>query len=206
MNALKKTWIWLCRFRNRKGYGVHSPFAYNLIRNVINEKGEYYAYADLKPLRKNARSLSPLKVDKLLFRLANFFQPSTAIQVGTGGALSLKYVQAGCKRTHCMAMPDTRSLVSHWKEQAALQKSEPLGLLYICETDDFQEIFESALPFVDEHTLIIVDNPYAGKARRQWWHELENDSRVGLTFDLYELGIVLFDFTYYKQHYRVNFM
>ena len=29
--TLKRPFIWLSRFRHRCGYGVHSPFAFNLI-------------------------------------------------------------------------------------------------------------------------------------------------------------------------------
>ena len=29
------------------GFGVHSPWAYDLIENVINERLPYYAYEDL---------------------------------------------------------------------------------------------------------------------------------------------------------------
>ena len=41
---LKRPLIWLSRFRYRCGYGVHSPFAFSLITDVIYEKMPYYAY------------------------------------------------------------------------------------------------------------------------------------------------------------------
>ena len=33
--SVKKGWVWLKRFRHRKGYGVHSPFAYDFITRII---------------------------------------------------------------------------------------------------------------------------------------------------------------------------
>ena len=45
---LKRPLIWLSRFRYRCGYGVHSPFAFSLITDVIYEKMPYYAYDLLK--------------------------------------------------------------------------------------------------------------------------------------------------------------
>lgn len=202
MNALKKTWIWLCRFRKRKGYGVHSPFAYSFIRTIINEKGDYYGYSDLKPLRKNVRSLAPLKVDKLLFRMANFFQPAVAIKMGAGGVLSLKYIQAGCKRAKCVELSETAA----WDRIEELQGNASSVMLYIGETERFREIFEAALPFLSPQSVVVVDFPYESDEKLTWWYSLENDERVGLTFDLYELGIVLFDDAYSKQHYKVNFI
>ena len=35
--TLKRPFIWLSRFRHRCGYGVHSPFAFSLITQVIYE-------------------------------------------------------------------------------------------------------------------------------------------------------------------------
>ena len=37
------------RWLTGRGFGVHSPWAYDLIENVINERHPYYAYEDLYP-------------------------------------------------------------------------------------------------------------------------------------------------------------
>lgn len=50
---LKRPLIWLSRFRYRCGYGVHSPFAFSLITDVIYEKMPYYAYDLLKAEQKS---------------------------------------------------------------------------------------------------------------------------------------------------------
>lgn len=56
----------------RKGFGVHSPFAFSLITRTIAERGEYYVYPELRYLTgKNFRRFS------LLFRLICRFKPSS---------------------------------------------------------------------------------------------------------------------------------
>lgn len=52
---LKRPFIWLARFRHRCGYGVHSPFAFDLITNVIYERTPYYAYSSLEAEQKKCR-------------------------------------------------------------------------------------------------------------------------------------------------------
>jgi adenylosuccinate synthase len=43
------------------------------------------------------------------------------------------------------------------------------------------------------------------KEMKELWKRLQEDERVGITFDLYDLGLLFFDKTKIKQHYIVNF-
>lgn len=82
----------------RKGYGVHSPFVFDLITNVLEERYGYYAYTELKAARlmlqdaakmKDAskyQRLSPRECE-WLFRLANRFKPCRIIMAGSGAGL-----------------------------------------------------------------------------------------------------------------------
>lgn len=40
------------RLRHRRGFGVHSPFAFNLITKVIEENFMYYSYAEIEQIRR----------------------------------------------------------------------------------------------------------------------------------------------------------
>ena len=87
--ALKRPFIWLYRFRHRCGYGVHSPFAFNLITHVIYETTPYYKYRELAaeqkklaPQKDRMWSYESVKVKRLLFRLVNYAQPATIVDAG----------------------------------------------------------------------------------------------------------------------------
>ena len=81
---LHRIYIRTLRFRHRNGYGVHSPFAYNLIKGVIYESHMYYAYPELARMRGSyAGRLSVSgRMDRLMFRLANYVRPEKAAIVG----------------------------------------------------------------------------------------------------------------------------
>ena len=75
MQKVTNPLIWLARFRHRKGYGVHSPFAFRFITDVIYESHPYYGYALLDrglPLSMRLRVRRGLH---LLLRIANHLQP-----------------------------------------------------------------------------------------------------------------------------------
>ena len=51
-SPLRRFSQWLSRWRHRRGYGVHSPWAFSWITQVIYNDMAYYAYADLQRRRR----------------------------------------------------------------------------------------------------------------------------------------------------------
>ena len=86
------------KIRHRKGYGVHSPFAYGLITKVIEEKSGYYAYKQIEDLHRTLHDRQNFNKRKcrLLFRLANRFKPRCIIECGSEDGYSTLYLQKGC--------------------------------------------------------------------------------------------------------------
>ena len=84
-NYLKQRIKHAIRFRHKRGYGVHSPFVYDLITRVIREKGEYY---DCHRVEDEAHCPEKdRKLYRLLFRLTDYF---------------------GYRRVACVGLRDTR--------------------------------------------------------------------------------------------------
>lgn len=113
-NALRKTVLLYRRILRHKGYGVHSPFVYNLITKVIEERCPYYHFSDIELLRKQLR-LHPLagfatgkairpKQGALLFRLANYFRPRNILQIGASAGLSTLYLTSYAQGLRCVTL------------------------------------------------------------------------------------------------------
>lgn len=65
--------VWYQRLRHAKGFGIHSPFAYRFITEVLNQRLPYYRYSEID-LMATGR-LRPRDL-RLVFRLATFFRTS----------------------------------------------------------------------------------------------------------------------------------
>ena len=52
---------------------------------------------------------------------------------------------------------------------------------------------------------MVVGDIYASKEREAWWKQLTQDERVRISFDLYDVGLLLFENKRFKQNYIVNF-
>ncbi|QGY47059.1 hypothetical protein GM418_26370 [Maribellus comscasis] len=57
---------------NKKGFGIHSPFVYDLITNVLFVSAGFYVFDEIEKMNKSTWEKNQIK---LLFRLLNYFQP-----------------------------------------------------------------------------------------------------------------------------------
>lgn len=209
IRSIKQPFIWLRRFRHRRGYGVHSPFAFDVVTNVIYEKTAYYAYAQIEKEEREAarhagRSAATAlctKKNRLVFRLVNRFQPSLILDIGAASATT-RYLQAGNKKARCITITDTPTYETF--------KAEPVDFIYIRPYNDIalvKRVWERAMleGMIGTRTVCVLDGIHYTASMKTFWQECINDARVGISFDLYDLGILLFDKSKIKQHYIVNF-
>lgn len=133
---LKKRMHRLKAYR-RKGFGIHSPYTFYLITNVIEAKLHYYAFAKLKNQRKAAIKLikatiketeidsaaktilqqeikilnSGESIDRLIFRLLNFSKANYPMYVGSDMGYTSAY----------MAKVDSRNKIKKVKACSQLE-------------------------------------------------------------------------------------
>ena len=193
---LKRPFIWLKRFPYRCGYGVHSPFAFNLITQVIYEKMPYYNYEALRqevltklPHHAKGWNDSSIKINRLLFRLVNRFQPSTIVDLGPESSSALYMKSANKKATlysidrPVSDLPQVDFLYIHMRNNPQ----------FLC--DDFDSLVRKMSP----NGICVVKGIHNSKAMNLCWQSFVKNEYVGITFDLYDVGLLFFDKTKIKQ-------
>lgn len=167
--------VWLRRIRHRCGYGVHSPFAFRFLTDVVYERTPYYAYSTLDKALPLAYSMRRRKGLHLIFRLANWLQPAVAV-LPQEAHHTRRYLLAGCRRTLVLA-----DAPAHGADLIVLREPD-----------------EQAAQMVRAGGVLILDNL---QQHREWFRRLP----ATVTFDLYDLGVAIYEERLTKQHYIINF-
>ncbi len=190
-------WIWLRRFRHRCGYGVHSPFAFGFITDVVYERSAYYAYRELDrrlPAPVRWLRLRPHKCLRFLFRLANYVHPGTLLTWHASPEV-VAFMQAGCTSARPLPLDD---------DELPLPAERPV-LLYLGDGPDRREVWERVRAQFGPGCALVMTGIRCDREARALWRALGDDPGVGARFDLYDYGVAFFDPVRNRQHYLVNF-
>lgn len=100
MIKFKRYYTAFQRYNRSKGFGIHSPFAFNFVLKVLRERCPFYAYDDihascwqasqLASSKKERRGLVSFKYAKMIFRITSHFNPSKILQIGTSHGIVSK--------------------------------------------------------------------------------------------------------------------
>ena len=159
---IRNPFIWLRRFRHRCGYGIHSPFAFSLVTQVLYCPGRYYADDRLYPMKDRMLHPRLTAVRRLMFRLANHWQPT----VISAPAEFHPYLHEGCRKAQ----------------------------LQVCQGPMLT--FEGNRG----NMVVLIDLQH----NHETWQKLKNEPQTTVTFDLYDLGLAIFNPKLQRQHYIIN--
>ncbi len=197
MESLQRIFVWLSRWNKCRGFGVQSPWAYQMIRYVINEHWPYYAYEEFEQ-HVPAFPDRIAKMGRLYFRLANFRQPSAVLCFPACGDYEL-FFQRGCNK--CIVETVDGEMNSQRSSLPVLN----VELLRISPAEGYQKVLMKAVEKADENTIVVVEDIHKNKSVLDFWKHVVEDERVVITFDLYYCGIIFFQKRRYKENYIVNF-
>lgn len=178
MRLIRNPIVWLLRVRHRKGYGVHSPFAFEFVTDVLYNGGRYYAYDEIDAAlcwwqRGRERSLR-----HLLFRMANYRRPHTLWCSGLDAA-AMTAVQCGSREA---------------MERSGAGPGAVDMIVTGCEDEDVTAL-------LGEGSMVVL---WRLHGQRKLWRRLQEDDRVTVMFDLYDVGVAFARKELNRQHYIIN--
>lgn len=213
----------LYKAQHHKGHGIHSPFAYSFIRDVIEEKIPYYGYADIYYLLSEEFPdwVCDTKTQKLLFKTVNYFKVQNLLILGAGNGVNTFYLTAPSSKIKCMGVETdvsnnnlARDLYSKWKRDIE-QSTDPFPTLsyapdciYVNLNNykvDPETLIIYILSLVSSHSLVIIEGIRTNYRTQMLWKRFIGHDDIRVSMDLFEIGILFFDKKFFKQNYRLSF-
>ena len=182
--------VWAVRIGHCRGFGVQSPWAYRMVRYVINEHWPYYAYAPLAA-RFPGMDVTRRRICELCLRLANHLQPRKVMSYGVDGDAIGCYIQAGCRRAECA--------------KAGAEGVAEADFAVLAPADGFERAFVGMCAAARDGSAVMLLDIRRDKAMRRLWLSVAGETQGVVTFDLYYCGLVFFDRKRFKQNYIINF-
>jgi hypothetical protein len=213
----------LYKIRHHRGHGIHSPFVFNLITKVVEEKAPYHVYEDIRYALESAhiKKTSLSKENKLYFRLVNYFSTQHILEIGSGYGITTLFLTAPSNNIVCTCLEpsakkynEAKKLYAIWDKNIRLYPGEKLVIpdhkpdCIFINLNRFplsDNIIQYLSDISYEKTFIIVKGIRTKKRNQALWKRIINmDSRT-VVLDLFNIGIVFFDKTLYRWEYKISF-
>ena len=175
-------------------------------------------------------ALKPAKYGQLLFRLANYMQAQTILEVGTSLGITTAYLAGSSSRANVFTMEGVPDIVKtaqqHFTrlglknirliagnfDETLPQTLPEMGAIDLAYLDGNHRLeptlryFEQIFPFLHAKSLVIFDDIHWSAEMEQAWEAIKADPRVKLTIDLFFIGLVFFDDGFKQpQHFTIRF-
>ena len=202
------------RYRHNKGFGVQSPKAFHFVTSVLRESMPYYAYRQIDRIATKC-GIGAAHC-RMLFRIANHVRPCNIIMFAPRCAAACA-ISAAARNVPAYIFnatgnsPEAAEMLAKrgctklsGNIKPLLEKEGKVGLLYIGRSFSYASVVEEAIKHTTPDTVIIVEKIHSTPEIRKWWQSIKENPAVGITYDLYSMGILFFDKKYKKQHYTLK--
>lgn len=221
--------------KNYAEYSILKNYRKTLLSNKdtveVNDFG-----AGSRVFKSNTRAINQIaqhagisgKRAELLFRITNYFQPSTILEIGTSLGLATSALSLGNKKAKITTLegcPNTLAVAEKQFEKFGLNtinsiktefnsflqndsvKTEPYSLIYFDGNHSKQatlDYFELLLPTITNESVWIFDDIHWSKDMEEAWEIIKNHPKVTVTIDTFQWGIVFFRNEQPKEHFVIR--
>lgn len=238
-------------------HGIHSPFVYDFVKNVVYGKNYKNKFTQIEHLRSQLQknrskvggwdfgknklefrkiseivkiSAKSAKFCRLLYRIVEFKNPETSIELGTSLGLSSAYIlkavngerqfltfegneeiaKIAKRNFEILKLENPKIIIGNFEETLPLEieKINKLDFVFFdgnhyCEPT--LRYFEICLSKANENAVFVFDDINWSDEMKKSWIMLQNHKSVSLTIDLFFMGIVFINKRLTKEHFIIRF-
>lgn len=206
----------ISRIFRAKGFGIHSPFAFEFVTKVLSADTKYYAFSEIRDvLLKHSLQDSNSDTHHLLFRIIHFLKPKNILEIASEKGISTLHLTAPSKEIDCVCVetnPDNRTaahlLFEEWNRKIEIHSHLPQNNIefdtILVHLHSFSENRNALVDWMMAHSHNKTCWIFTGINRnRCFWKRIMKDERVKICFDKRQLGIAFLDSSYHKLNYFI---
>ena len=192
--------------------------------------------AGSKVFKSNKRQISKIaqsagistKRAELLFRIVNYFQPDSILEIGTSLGLATSALSLGNPKSKIQTLEGCLNTMTIAKKQLQLQNLNNIELINTEFSNYFKtnnqqptthnliyfdgnhskkatlEYFEQLLPTISNDSVWIFDDIHWSLEMEIAWKTIQNHPKVKVTIDTFQWGIVFFRTEQEKEHFVIR--
>ncbi|MEY2830647.1 MAG: hypothetical protein RIQ33_2505 [Bacteroidota bacterium] len=182
-----------------------------------------------KKISALAKTVSiPTSQGELLFKLVEYFQPKSILELGTCIGISTLYLSLENKNRPVYtieANPDSAKLAQKLFKQLecnqinsfigtfeekldeVLQQMKQIDFAFIDGNHRYEptiNYYKKILPYIHENSILIFHDIHWSEGIQQAWEEIKNDDAVSISVDVFSMGFIFFRKGILKQHFVVR--
>lgn len=194
-------------FKSKHGYGVHSPFAFSFICDIINPKtsGRFYCYEIIEQLRDSLlndnnkivldngktstikriakKSVSPKGDGQLLFRIALFMHSKNIIELGTSLGIGTAYLASANKQAKVISIDHNTAIQGIAKQNAKKIKINNITFV----NNAFNDALDTILEKMSSPDLVFFDGHHKGDATLNYFDKVRKKSHAQSVFVFHDI-------------------
>lgn len=169
------------------------------------------------------------KYGQLLAQLVDYYNVDRVLELGTSVGLGSAYLLSGNKKLHLVTIEGCEEVANYARQKLSGLAGENVhflqgefsnvlqqdvisqgkfDLIYIDGNHKLKptlDYFEFALNHTHDESFIIFDDIHWSGEMEKAWHKIVSDSRVNVTMDLFQFGIVCKRKQQRKQHFVLKY-
>lgn len=191
-------------FVSKTKHGVHSPFVYDLVTNVLIDKSYKQEYKKIRNLNDNTINSKHLK---LIYRIINRYKSENILEIGDFETLNgtfLSNIQSKANVFFCNLKTNE---ISEIKTQNNIQSKSFDFAFYNLKYNDSLTLseFMNHLKYFHNNSIVAINNIHQSKEMEEVWRKIITQKEVTISIDLFFIGLVFFRKEQVKENFIIRF-
>lgn len=191
-------------FVSKTKHSVHSPFVYDLVTNVLNDKSYKQEYSKIRNL--NASTINSKHL-KLIYRIINRYKLENILEIGDSKHLNRIFLSNIQPKANVFFCNVKTNEISEIKTQNNIQTESFDFAFYDIKNNDSLTLSEfiNHLKYFHNNSIVAVNNIHKSKEIEEVWRKIITQKEVTISIDLFFIGLVFFRKEQVKENFIIRF-